>query len=111
MHSGRHAKQPCSMAWQSEHTLICSDDHIITHAHLHFTHTGIPCASTYCTSPIQSTPHTSASPIYGVPHIGVNLPGGPSHSFTGTLPMTSQRAIPLLTSFVAKRERGHPTWT
>src|SRR4029434_7070155 len=24
---------PGSMAWQSEHILICSDDHIITHTH------------------------------------------------------------------------------
>ena len=29
----------------------------------------------------------------------------------GTPPMTSQRAIPLLTPFVAKRECGHPTRT
>src|SRR4029434_2062181 len=109
MHSGRHAKQPCSMAWQSEHTLICSDDHIITHAPLRFTHTGIPCASSYCTSPIQSTPHTSASPIYGVCHTGVNLPGGPSYSVTATPPMTSREAIPSLTSFVGNREHSQLT--
>src|SRR4029434_6011554 len=45
------------------------------------------------------------------PHTGVNLPGCPSHSFTGMPLMTSQRAIPLLTPFVAKGERGHPTRT
>src|SRR4029434_10476605 len=49
-----------------------------------FTHTHFLGASTNCTSPIQRAPHTSASPIYGVRHTGVNLPGGPSHSFTGT---------------------------
>src|SRR4029434_5762629 len=27
MHSDRNAKEPGSMAWQSEHILICSDDH------------------------------------------------------------------------------------
>src|SRR4029434_668166 len=62
-------------------------------------------------SPIQSATHTSASPIHGVLHTGVNLPGGPSHSFTSTPPMTSQRAIPLLTPFVVKGKRGHPTRT
>ena len=47
MHSDRNAKEPGSMAWQSEHILICSDDHIVTlpspsvkrtlvlHAHIH----------------------------------------------------------------------------
>ena len=30
MHSDRNAKEPGSMAWQSEHILICSDDHIVT---------------------------------------------------------------------------------
>ena len=69
MHSDRNAKEPGSMAWQSEHILICSDDHIITRpspsgsAPLCFTQTGIPCASTNCTSPIQSTPHTRASQV------------------------------------------------
>src|SRR4029434_944366 len=71
----------------------------------------IPRASTNCTFPIQRSPHTSASHIYGVPHTGVHLPGGPSHSFTGPPPMTAQRSIPLLTPFVAKGERGHPTRT
>ena len=27
----------------------------------------------------QGNPHTSTSPIYGVPHTGVNVPGGPSY--------------------------------
>src|SRR4029434_5106855 len=117
MHSDRNAKERGSMTWQSEHILICRDDHIVTvsspsrSAPLRFTHTGIPRASTNCTFPIQRSPHTSASHIYGVPHTGVHLPGGPSHSFTGTPPMTSQRAIRLLTPFVAKRERGHHTRT
>ena len=117
MHSDRNAKEPGSMAWQSEHILICSDDHIVTlpspsgSAPLRFTHTGIPRAYTNCTFPIQSAPHTSASPIYGVPHTGVNLPGCPSHSFTGMPPMTSQQAIPLQTPFVAKGECSHPTRT
>ena len=116
MHSDRNAKEPGSMAWQSEHILICSDDHIVTlpspsgSAPLRFTHTGIPRASTNCTSPIQSAPHTSASPIYGVPHTGVNLPGGPSYSVTATPPMTSREAIPPLTSFVANREHSQLTW-
>ena len=117
MHSDRNAKEPGSMAWQSEHILISSDDHIVTlsspsrSAPLRFTHTGIPRASTNCTFPIQSAPHTSASHIYGVPHTGVHLPGGPSHSFTGKPPMTSQRAIPLLTPLVGKGEHGQPTRT
>src|SRR4029434_105526 len=83
MHSDHNAKVPGSMAWQSEHLLICSDDHIVRlpspsgGAPLHFTHTGIPCASTNHTSPIQSAPHTRASLIYGVPHTGVNPRGVP----------------------------------
>src|SRR4029434_3618157 len=90
MHSDRNAKEPGSMAWQSEHKLICSDDHIVTlpspsgSAPLRFTHTGIPCAPTNCTFPIQSAPHTSGSPIYSVRHTGVTLPRGRSYSFTGT---------------------------
>src|SRR4029434_4368290 len=89
MHSDHKAKELISMAWQSEHILICSDDHIVIlpspsgSAPLRFTHTGIPRASTNRTSPIQSAPHTIASPIYGVPHTGVNLPGGPSHNVHG----------------------------
>src|SRR4029434_10568698 len=82
MHSDRNAKEPGSLVWQSEHKLICSDDHTVTlpslsgSAPLRFMHKGIPRASTTCTSPIQSAPDTSASPIYGVCHTGVNLPGG-----------------------------------
>lgn len=34
MHSDRNAKEPGSMAWQSELILICSDDHI-DHGCLH----------------------------------------------------------------------------
>ena len=30
MHSDHNAKEPGSMAWQSEHILMCSDDHIVT---------------------------------------------------------------------------------
>src|SRR4029434_3816962 len=85
MHSDCNAKEPGLMAWQSEYILICSDDHIVIlpsplgSAPLRFSQTDIPRAATNCTSPNQSAPHTSASPIYGVPHTGVNLPGGPSH--------------------------------
>src|SRR4029434_4447683 len=103
------------MAWQSTYssvvTITSSHCPHLREAHLRASHTGIPCASTNCTSPIHSATHTSASPIYAVPHTGVNLPGGPSHSFMGTPPMTSRQAIPLLTPFVAKGERGHPTRT
>ena len=71
MHSGRHAKQPCSMAWQSEHTLICSDDHIITHAPLRFTHTGIPCAfqRPYSSHPERPT-HKCFTHLWGPSHRG-----------------------------------------
>ena len=75
------------------------------HTHALHTHTGV-------LLPSQSAPHTLVlRPISGVPHTGVNPPGGHSHSFTGMPPMTSQQAIPLLTPFVAKGERSHPTWT
>src|SRR4029434_4574227 len=59
------------MAWQSEQILICIDDHIITlpspsgSAPMRFTHTGIPCASTNRTSPIQSTPHKCFTHLWG----------------------------------------------
>src|SRR4029434_6230934 len=121
MHSDCHTNEPGSIVWQSEHTLICSDG---TSSHcppLRFMHIGIPSASTNRTSPIQSAPlsrvpppthtHTSASHIYGAPHTGANLPRGPSYSVTATPPMTPREAIPPLTSFVAKGERGHPTRT
>ena len=65
-----------------------------------------PCPE--CPPPTHT--HTSASPIYGAPHTGVNLPGGPSYSVTATPPMTSREAIPPLTSFVANREHSQLTW-
>src|SRR4029434_9756211 len=64
MHSDRNAKEPGSMAWQSEHILNRRDDHIVTlpspsgRAPMRFTYTDIPHAYTNHASPIQSTPHT-----------------------------------------------------
>src|SRR4029434_4068307 len=117
MHSDRNAKAPGSMAWQSEHLLICSDDHIVRlpspsgSAPLRFSQTDIPRASTNCTSPNQSAPHTSASPNHGVLHTGSTFLGVTHTMFTGAPPTTSQQGIPLLTTFVVKGERGHPTRT
>src|SRR4029434_10349931 len=138
MHSDCHTNEPGSIVWQSEHTLICSDGTSSHCPPLRFMHIGIPRASTNRTSPIQSAPlsrvlepthctsplqcarvcrgpppthtHTSASPIYGAPHTGVNLPRGPSYSVTATPPMTPREAIPPLTSFVASREHSQLTW-
>ena len=116
MHSDRHAKEPRSMAWQSVYIFICSDSTSSHCPHLREAH---PCASrtqAFLAHPPtvllpSRAPHTSASPIYGVPQTGVNLPGDPSYSFTGMPPMTSRQAIPFLTPFVAKGEHSHPTRT
>ena len=55
--------------------------------------------------------HKSASPNHGVLHTGSTFLGVPHTMFTGAPPMTSQQSIPLLTPFVAKGERDHPTRT
>src|SRR4029434_2394179 len=70
MRSERHTKEPGSMAWQPESIFNRSDDHIVTlpspsgSRPMRFTYTDIPHAYTNHAPPIQSTPHTSASPIY-----------------------------------------------
>ena len=127
MRSDRHTKEPGSKAWQPEHIFTCRDDHIVTppspsgSALMRFTHTDIPHAYTNHASPIQSTPHKrftqprgpshGASPNHGVLYTGSTFLGVPHTVFMGAPPMTSQRVIPLLTPFVAKGERGHPTRT
>src|SRR4029434_3436079 len=69
MHSDPNAKEPGLMAWQSEHTLMCSDGtsshcphlweaHPCAHAHRHFLRIYQP----YFSHPERST-HTSASPM------------------------------------------------
>src|SRR4029434_10181917 len=64
MHSDHNAKEPGSLVWQSEHKLICSDDHTVTlpspsgSAPMRCTYTEIPHAYTQHASPIQSTPQT-----------------------------------------------------
>ena len=78
---------------------------------MRFIHKGIPHAYTNHASPIQSTPHTSASSNHWILHTGSTFLGVPHTMFTGAPPMTSQQGIPLLTPFVAKGERGHPTRT
>ena len=122
MRSDRHTKEPGSLAWQPESIFNRRDDHIVTlpspsgSAPMRFTYTDIPHTYTDHASPIQSTPHThkcftSASPNHGVLHTGSTFLGVPHTMFTGAPPMTSQQGIPLLTPFVAKGERGHPTRT
>src|SRR4029434_2567282 len=85
------------------------------HAHRHSSRIHQPYFSHPECPLVQSAPppppHRGASPIYGAPHTGVNLPGGPSYSVTATPSMTSREAIPPLTSFVANREHSQLTRT
>src|SRR4029434_5782141 len=92
MHSDCHTNEPGSIVWQSEHTLICSDG---TSSHCPPLREVHSCASR--TQVFLAHPPTVLLPSRA-PHTGVNLPGGPTHSITGTPLMTSQRAIPLLTA-------------
>src|SRR4029434_8149090 len=79
MHSDHNAKEPGSLVWQSEHKLICSDDHTVTlthafHAHRHssrinqpyFSH---PSASLTLVLLPSMGSLTQGSTYLGVPHM------------------------------------------
>ena len=80
-------------------------------APMRFTHSGVSHASPTILLPSR-VPHTYWCFTYHwVLHTGVNLTlGVPRMAHTvGGPPMTSRQAIPLLTPFVAKGRRSHPT--
>src|SRR4029434_742101 len=74
MHTDRNAKESGSMAWQSEHKLICSDDHIVTlpspsgRAPLRFTHSHSSCIhQPYFSHPERPT-HKCFTHLWGPSH-------------------------------------------
>src|SRR4029434_11160343 len=114
MHSDHNAKEPGSLVWQSEHKLICSDDHTVTlthafHAHRHssrinqpyFSH---PSASLTLVLLPSMGSLTQGSTYLGVPHmvyghisddLTASLEPLPRHDRPGPKPMVQGLRAPV----------------